>query len=252
MTPKLKLVSGFLAAVLGLTALTGCGAALPAAGTAAGATDTPHTIVVSGSGTAYGQPDIATIQIGVQTRHTDAGESVSQNTDKMNGITAALKAMGIEDKDIQTTNFSVYGQQDYDPQTGLPTGTTTYVVDNTVSVTVRDLSTIGAVLGQATDAGANNIYGISFGVSDSAALEAEARAKAMADAKARAEQLAAAAGVSLGEPMTISEYSYSAPIPYALDRVAVESAAGLGGASVPVSSGQLQVTLQVNVTYVIR
>lgn len=249
MNRQLKLVSGFLAAVVGLSALTGCGAALPAAGTAADAT-TAHTIVVSGSGTAYGQPDIATIQIGVQTRNLDAGLSVSENTDKMNTITAALKAMGIADKDIQTTNFSVYGQQDYDPQTGQPTGTTTYFVDNTVSITVRDLTTLGAVLGQATAAGANSVYGISFGVSDSAALEAEARAKAMADAKARAEQLAAAAGVSVGEPMNISEYAYSNPVPYAVERVAFDSAAS--GAAVPVSSGQLQVTLQVNVTYVIK
>jgi uncharacterized protein YggE len=168
----------------------------------------------------------------------------------MNAITAALKAMGIADKDIQTTNFSVYGQQDYDAN-GQPTGTTTYFVDNTVSITVRDLTTLGAVLGQATAAGANSVYGISFGVSDQAALEAEARTKAMADAKARAEQLAAAAGVSLGEPMTISEYTYSAPIPYAVDS-RMASADAVGGASVPVSGGQLQMTLQVNVTYIIN
>jgi uncharacterized protein YggE len=250
MNRQLKLVSGFLAAVVGLSALTGCGAALPGAGTTATDAASVHTIVVSGNGTAYGQPDIATIQIGVQTRNTDAGVSVSENTDKMNAITAALKAMGIADKDIQTTNYSVYGQQDYDPQTGQPTGITTYFVDNTVSITVRDLTTLGAVLGQATDAGANSVYGISFGVSDSAALEAEARAKAMADAKARAEQLASAAGVTLGAPMTISEYAYSNPIPYAVERVAYDVAAS--GAAVPVSSGQLQVTLQVNVTYVIQ
>ncbi len=251
MNRQLKLVSGFLAAVAGLSALTGCSAALPAAGATATDATSVHTISVSGSGTAYGQPDIATIQIGVQTRNTDAGVSVSENTDKMNAITAALKAMGIADKDIQTTNFSVYGQQDYDPQTGQLTGTTTYFVDNTVSIVVRDLNTLGAVLGQATDAGANSVYGISFGVSDSATLEAEARAKAMADAKTRAEQLASAAGVALGEPMTISEYSYSNPTPYlAFDRV---ESAGVGGtAPVPVSSGQLQVTLQVNVTYVIK
>lgn len=251
MNRQLKLVSGLLAAVVGLSALTGCGAPLAAAGQAADAASA-HTIIVSGSGTAYGQPDMATIQIGVQTRNVDAGVSVAENTDRMNTITAALKGMGIAEKDIQTTNFSVYGQQDYDPQTGQPTGTTTYFVDNTVSIVVRDLATLGAVLGQATDAGANSVYGISFGVSDPAALEAEARTKAMADAKARAEQLAAAAGVTLGAPMTISEYAYSAPIPYAMERTAALDSAAVGGGSVPVSNGQLQMTLQVNVTYVIQ
>ena len=122
------------------------------------------------------------------------------------------------------------------------------MVDNSVSVTIRDLTIVGAVLGKATGAGANNIYGISFGVSDPAKLEAEARAKAMADAKARAEQLAQAAGVTLDVPMNISEYS-SGPMPYAMDS---KVAMGVGGGSVPVSSGQLQISLSVNITYIIK
>src|SRR5262245_45990296 len=146
MNRQLKLVSGFLVATVGLAALTGCAGAQPAA---ANDGTTEHTVSVTGSGTAYGQPDIATIQVGVQTRNADAGTSVSENTDKMDAITAALKAMGIADKDIQTTNFSVSGQQDYDAN-GQPTGAVTYYVDNTVSITVRDLTTLGAVLGQAT------------------------------------------------------------------------------------------------------
>jgi hypothetical protein len=249
MCSHLNLKSLLTLALVGVFALSAC-SSLPGAAPASDAAS-PHTITVSGNGLAYGTPDIATIQVGVQTRNTDAGVAVAQNTDKMTAITAALKAMGLADKDIQTTNFSVYGQQEYDPQTGQATGTVTYIVDNTVSITVRDLTTVGAVLGQATEAGANSIYGISFGVSDPAGLEAEARAKAMADAKARAEQLAAAAGVSLDAPMTISEYSSGAPVPFALARDAVAQGVG-GGSPVPVSSGQLQVTMQVNVTYIIK
>ncbi len=244
---KTLLIGLLLLATLGLFVLSGC--AVPAQ--AQPTSETPHTISVTGSGIAYGAPDLATLQVGVQSRHGDAGLAVDENTRRMNAIVAALKELGLEEKDIQTTNFSVYPQQDYDPQTGQPTGQVTYIVDNTVSLTVRNLSRVGEVLGKATAAGANNIYGISFGVSDPASLEAEARAKAMADAKARAEQLAQAAGVTLDTPMTISEYLSGGPIPFALDNAVLAEGRG-AGAPVPVSAGQLQITLQVNVTYVIR
>ena len=216
----------------------------------AGSSDTPqtHTISVTGNGIAYGTPDIAIASVGVQTRNENPGAAVSDNTSKMNAIIAALKELGIEDKDIQTTNFSVYAQQNYDPS-GQATNIT-YVADNTVNVTVRDLNKVGDTLGKAVAAGANNIYGVSFSVSDRSKLEAEARDKAMADAKARAEQLAKAAGVTLGEPMSIGEYT-SGPAPYAAD-VRSLGVGGGGGAPVPVSTGQIQVSLQVSVTYVIK
>lgn len=247
MTRSTKLIAAALAAVLGLMSLTGC-ATTPAAAQD-GADGQPRTISVVGNGIAYGAPNIATLQIGVQTRSTDASQAVEGNNQKMNAIVAAIKGLGIEDKDIQTTNFSVYPQQDYDPQTGQPRETVTYVVDNTVSVVVRDLGQVGQVLTTATGAGANSIYGISFGVSDPAQLEAEAREKAMADAKARAEQLARVAGVTLDVPLSISEYIGGGPIPFAVDQFAAE---GRGGGSVPVSTGQLQVNMQVNVTYIIK
>jgi hypothetical protein len=245
MLRKTPLIGLLLLASLGLFVLSGC--AVPAQ--AQPTSETPHTISVTGSGIAYGTPDLATVQVGVQSRNSDAGLAVDENTSRMKALVAALKELGLEEKDIQTTNFSVYPQQDYDPQTGQPTGQVTYIVDNTVSITVRDLSRVGEVLGQATAAGANNIYGISFGASDPSSLEAEARAKAMADAKARAEQLAQAAGVTLDTPLTISEYISGGPIPFALDRAALAEGQG---APVPVSAGQLQVNIQVSVTYLIK
>jgi uncharacterized protein YggE len=246
MNRKLKLASVLLVALVGLSTLSACAA--PAA--AQNDQPQPHTLSVTGYGVAYGAPDIASVQIGAQTRDADPARAVEDANAKMNAIIAALKALGIEDKDILTTNFSVTVQQDYDPETGQPKDTYTYIVDNTVSVTVRDLTKVGDVLGKAVGAGANNIYGVSFTVSDMTALEAEARDKAMADAKARAEQLAKAAGVALDAPMNINEYS-SGPIPYTADYKAA-AAAGVGGGPVPVSSGQVQVNLQVSVTYIIK
>lgn len=240
-----RFTNALLAGVLGLTVLTGC--AVPAVSSAEPG-QTQNSISVSGSGLAYGRPDLVTISIGVQTINTDAGQAVAQNNTKAESIMAALKALGIEDKDLQTNNFSVNAQRDYDPVTGQPKDTITYYVDNTLSVTVRDINRLGEVLGKAVEAGANNIYGISFGVSDPAALEAEAREKAMADARVRAEQLAKAAGVSLGSPINITEsLNYPAPVPFARDM-----ALAAEGGSVPVATGQMQVSIQVSVSYEIR
>jgi hypothetical protein len=210
--------------------------------------DQPHTISVTGFGTAYAAPDTGSAQIGVQTRDTDPTKAVSANTDKMTAIISALKAQGIDPKDIQTTNFSVSTQQNNDPQTGLPRGPITFVVDNTVVITVRDLTKVGQVLSASIDAGANNIEGVSFSVADQTALEAQARDKAMADAKARAEQLAKDAGVTLDAPMSISENS-SGPIPF---NRTFAAAGAVPSAAVPIQTGQVQVQLQVNVVYLIH
>jgi uncharacterized protein YggE len=215
--------------------------------TPAAPTDQPHTISVTGSGTVLGTPDIATAQIGVQTRDADATKAVAANTTKMTAIIAALKAQGIAEKDIQTTNFSVSAQQDVDAN-GQPKGTMTFIVDNTVDITVRDLTKVGVVLSASVDAGANNIYGVSYSVADHSALEAQARDAAMADAKARATQLAKDAGTVLDAPISISESISNGPTPY-FARDAVPGVASAASAPVPVQSGQISVQIQVNVTY---
>lgn len=243
---KTKLISLVMVAVLGLLTLSACGAPAAVSGQES---QQPHTISVTGNGIAFGSPDIAVAIIGVHTQNENPSTALSENTDKMNAVIAALKGLGIEEKDIQTSNFSIYAQQNFEPNTGKPT-TITYMADNSVTVKIRDLSKVGDALGKAVAAGANTINGVNFTVSDQSKLEAEARDKAMADAKARAEQLAKAAGVSLGEPMTISESINAQPIPYAADIKALS--AGGGGGPVPVSTGQIQVNLQVSVTYVIK
>jgi hypothetical protein len=123
------------------------------------------------------------------------------------------------------------------------------MADNTVYVTIRDISKIGVILDSSVNAGANNIYGITFDVQDKDAAMTMGRDQAMADAQAQAEQLAAAAGVKLGDVQNISYYS-NPPTPIYYD----SKAAGVGGAaaSVPVSPGQLTMTVSVNVNYGIR
>jgi uncharacterized protein len=242
-----KPISILLLAAIGMLALSACAA--PSANAADGIpAETPHTISVTGTGSAYSAPDTATAQVGVQTRNDDPAAAVSANTEKMTGIIAALKAQGIDEKDIQTTNFSVSAQQEYDPQ-GQPTGKINFVVDNMVTITVRDISKVGAVLSAVVDAGANTIYGVSFSSADQTGLEAQARDKAMADARARADQLAKAAGVSIDTVLSISENVSGGPIPY---MYAARDSAAAAGAPVPVQGGQIQVQIQVSVVYIIK
>ena len=122
-----------------------------------------RTISVSGSGIATLTPDIAYVNIGVRTESEDAAQAVSKNNSLSQEVSDTIKALGIDEKDIQTTNFSIHPQQEYDPN-GKPTGKINYVVNNTVYVTVRDLDMVGDLLNAAVSAGANTINGIRFDV----------------------------------------------------------------------------------------
>ena len=126
-------------------------------------------------------------------------------------VIEACKKAGVDAKDIRTTNFSIWPNQQYGPD-GQPTGTR-YVVDNSVFVTVRDLDNLGDLLDSAVAAGANSINSIQFDVADKTEALKKAREEAVKDAKAQAQELADAAGVKLGEIQTISFYD-SAPVPY--------------------------------------
>jgi len=208
---------------------------------------TPPTLNVNGSAQVTLSPDIAYISVGVHTENADANEAVSGNAVQAQKIIDALKAMGIEEKDIRTSNFSITPQQQFDDK-GKLTGVI-YVVDNTVYVTLRDLTKIGDSLGAAVSAGANNIYGIQFDVADKTSALTSARKTAVENARKQAEELAQAAGVKLGAVQNINYYN-SYPV----------MAEGKGGGgvmmdtaslSVPVTPGQLTFTVDVNIVYAI-
>lgn len=215
----------------------------------AGAQDvSTRTINVSGSGQAYGTPDTAYVNLGVDIADADIGKALENANQTMNAITKALTDAGVDAKDIQTVNFNVYPEDKYDPQTGQATGERVYHVQNSVNVTVRDISKVGGVMQAGLGAGANTLNGLSFGISDMKTLEAEARKAAVADARDRAEQLAAAFGVQVGEVVSVSETFGSVPL-FADFKLAQNE--GFGGAAPSVSPGQLSVSVQVNVTFAV-
>jgi hypothetical protein len=209
-----------------------------------------RTISVSGSGKVYVVPDIAYVTIGVHTEGKDAAKAVADNNTTSTAVKEAIKELGVEDKDIQTVNFSIYPQQQFD-QNGRPTGDITYMVDNMIMVTVRDLAKIGDILDAAVTAGANTVSGIQFSVADKSKAESEARKLAVENAEQQAQELAQAAGVNLGPVQIISSIGGVVPVPV------YEKGLGGGGApaaapSVPVSPGQMVVQIDVQMVYEIK
>ncbi|MCP4424341.1 MAG: SIMPL domain-containing protein [Chloroflexi bacterium] len=205
-------------------------------------------ITVVGQGEAFGQPDQAKVQVGVETFAKEVSQATNENETTIQAIMDALTAQGIAAADIQTTNYNLWAEQIYGDQG--PEGIAGYRVNNQVNVTIRDIDAVGEVLAAVTEAGANNIFGVYFSVSDPAALETEARAAAVADARDRAASLAELGGVDLGDIQIISEVvGPAAPFPR-----------GLGGgfdmaetAMAPsVSPGQLSYHVQVQVTFGIK
>lgn len=237
MRTKLLIPSIFIIAALALSA---CSASI-SIGQAQ-----PRTINVTGNSQVIMTPDIAYVSIGVHSEAASAAEAVAANNTQTQAVIEAIKAQGVDAKDIQTTNFSVYQQQQTSPN-GEVTGTV-FMTDNTVYVTMRDIAKIGTILDASVKAGANSIYGITFDVQNKEAAMASGRDEAMADAQAQAEQLASGAGVKLGAVQNISYYS-SSPSPIYYDN---KAAAAGGGANVPISPGQLTLTVSVGVTYGIK
>ena len=241
MRSKLFLLVSVLVLALVLSACSGSVASEPQA--------VSRNLTVTGTGKVYLQPDVAYIYIGVHTEDADISQAVANNNSQAQAVTNALKDFGVDANDIQTSNFSIWPSQQYDPQTGQQTGTN-YMVDNSVYVTVRDLDKVGDVLDATVQAGANNISGIQFDVADKSAALSQARKSAVEDAEAKAQELASAAGVSLGAVQTISESTSSAPIPMYDMRAAAPMAAE--AASVPIQAGQMLLTIDVNIVYEIK
>ncbi len=230
--------------LIGAVLLSACGLI-----EAQGVTPTSERYIrVSGSGEVAVVPDIAYINIGVHSEAEDVSSALEANNTQATKLTEALQAEGIEAKDIQTTSFNVYPQTRYDNM-GQPVGTS-YVVDNTVYITVRDLTKLGKMLDSAISAGANNIYGISFDIADKETVLAQARELAIKDAEAKAQSVAAVAGVTLGQILSIDVSTPTYTQPY----YGFGTGKGSGGleTSVPVSAGQIIVSYTATLNYAIE
>lgn len=205
-----------------------------------------NRIYVTGRATVTTSPDIAITQIGVQTFNREVEPAVDENNRKSEAVIAALRAQGVAEKDIRTTSFNIYPQRDYKGDNNYEI--VGYQVNNTVMATLRDLDSVGRTLQAAIEAGANNISGISFTLDDPEPFKDEARTKAIEDARRRAEIMAEAAGIELGNVISISETSspgYIMSSGVAYDEAMVRS-------EVPIEPGELELAVQVSMVFAIN
>ena len=231
-------------AILALAAVIGSVAVVGASSDEAASSEAPRTLTVNGDGAASDAPDIADIELGVETIDADPTVAIDDNTTAMDNVIEALTDLDIDEDDIQTRSFNMWVEQIYDEDG--PTGEFRYHVVNQIAVRVRDIDMTGDVLGAALAAGANNVRGISFGVEDTQALEEAARDAAVDNAVAKAEQLAERLGVKVGSPRHIAEVSGGFP---QQDRVERAFAFVSAGGSVPVSPGDFTIRVSVNIVF---
>jgi uncharacterized protein YggE len=204
-----------------------------------------HTIAVAGSGKVTVVPDLATASLGVNVQKQSAKAAREAGAAAMTKVIAAIKALGIDDKDITTSMVSLGPVYDYQSTVQRITG---YQLQNTVSVVVRDLAKVSDVLDDSVAAGATTVNGVSFDVADRTAAEAQARQAAMADAKAKADTLSSAADVAITGVASISE-SVSTPIWYSPEMSVAGGAKA--DAATPVMPGSTDITITVQVSYLI-
>ena len=176
-----------------------------AAPAVAGPAGLPHTLTVSGTGVASTAPDAVHIQFGIHARHAEAPAVLADSRARLDRIRGELALVGVADKDVQLTSYTLGGPSNIDPNTGTRHEGGEFTVDNAVSVMLRDPSRLQEVLARGIGSGAGSVMAVTFTLSDPKQLAQQARDLAMADAQARAEQLARAAGVTLGRPLSIQD-----------------------------------------------
>lgn len=183
--------------------------------TVEGTVQTAHEryVIMSGEGSVKAVPNIADVSGGVTTRARHAGDALHANSDAMAKVVVALKALGVTDKEITTTNFSFEPQYETDDKGSRDPSNRVvgYTVSNEINVTLSDLSKAGDVLDVLIEAGANDSASISFDIKDRHALEMQARAEAGRDALERAQTYARQVGAELGPVRTIREGVFSEP-----------------------------------------
>jgi uncharacterized protein YggE len=232
-------------AAFALTAalLTGA-AALPAYADTADAAFRATTLNLSAYGESKAVPDLATITLGVQTDAPTAAGAMGANAAQMNKVIAALRKAGIAERDIQTSNLSVNPQYVY--VENKPPKLTGYQASNQVTIQVRDLAKLGQTVDATVNAGATNVGGISFGLSDPQAAEDKARLDAVKALQAKADLYARATGYKIVRLVSLGEgggYTPAPPMPmYAMARMDKAE-------SSPVSAGELKVRIDVSATY---
>jgi uncharacterized protein YggE len=208
----------------------------------------PPTISVTGEATISAPPDLAEVDGGVTTQAKTAREASDANNKAMAAVLAALKSAGIAEADIRTSRLSLQPQMaPTRANSDTPPVIVGYRASNRVTIRVHDMGRVANTIDTLLAAGANDIGGVNFMVSNASKWLDEARPKAIADARRKAEIYAKAAGVTIGAPLSISEGSSSGPIAPRMFR-----ASPVQAAPTPIAAGDETLTITISISYEIK
>lgn len=203
---------------------------------------------VSAEGKSEARPDMATISLGVTTEGQTAAAALGENSRRMTALTQALRRAGVAERDIQTSNVSVYPQQVYGE--GQAPRITGYQANNSVTAKVRNIDNTGRVIDAAVSAGGNTVNGVSFSHADPDAQLDVARRNAIAEARRRAELYANALGMRVQRIVAVNEGGgYAQPIIVTAERMAAQDGAA---PPPPIAPGEIETRVNVNVTFELR
>jgi hypothetical protein len=209
---------------------------------------------VNGVGTVQRPPDRAVILIAVESRATTAQEAAQTNATRMAAVSAALRRVGVVPPKVRTVSYELRAEYSRpDPRATTPDTprVTGYVATNMVRAEVDSIERVGAVIDATVASGANRIANLSFELRDPESARLEALRVAVERARAEAELLATAAGQKLGQPMSISSSSGWQP-PQPMYRVAMEADMAMAQAPTPIQGGNLTITANVSITYLLE
>jgi uncharacterized protein YggE len=213
--------------------------------------DTARTITVVGEGEVNLQPDTAMINVGAEARAETVSTAKAEVETNVAAIIATLREMDIAESDIQTSHYSIHFEREQMPMMPampdqpVPEIREGYYVSNMLRITIRDVELAGELLDAVVQAGANQVHGVTYTVSDETTWQSQTRALAMADARSRAEELAELAEVELGEVLAISEIVGGVPASF------LRGGYGLGGGG-GIAPGELEFSMQIQVMFAVE
>lgn len=212
----------------------------------------PPRITVTGEGTAEAAPDMATLDLTVTREGDTARSALDANNAAMARVLAAMREEGIAQRDLQTSNFAIQPRYHHPPKKASgerpPPEIIGYIVRNSLSVRVRDLDRLGAIIDKSVTLGVNEGGRIAFGNSEPDKFIEKARIAAVKDAMARADTLANAAGVKRGSILEISEQSFR---PRPMPMMQAEMAMARAADAVPIAAGESTYRVMVNMAFAI-
>ena len=209
-------------------------------------TSAPAKLVITGEGNAAAVPDMALITLGAVAENAEAGVALREMGERIRAIHQRLEEAGIEARDIQTGELSLQPRRAQPTQPGEPGKIETFIAASDVTIRVRDLDSLGALLDSAVADGANTLRGLRFDLQSPGPVEDDARRAAVADARRKAELYAEAAGVTLGPILSIEEQGGVQP-----RMMRAEMSGFAADAGMPVASGEMEVRSSVSITWAI-